>query len=244
MQSGGERPKARASAILIAALLPALLLAAGLTSAKGAQEKGVLRATLPNGLRVVIVRNTLAPVVTTVMNYKVGSNEAPEGFPGTAHAQEHMMFRGAPGLSANQLADITAAMGGESNADTTQDVTQYYFTVPVADLNVALHIASVRMSGVLDSEKLWNQERGAIEQEVAADMSNPEYVFYIKLLAAMFRGTPYAHDALGTRPSFNSGRRQPADDPGGSQNAVQQDSVQEASAQADLLLQLRQFADA
>jgi zinc protease len=59
------------------------------------------------------------------------------------------------------------------------------------------------MRGVLDSEKLWRQERGAIEQEVAQDLSNPEYVLYSRLLAAMFKGTPYAHDALGTRPSFN-----------------------------------------
>jgi zinc protease len=190
-------------AILFAALLPIFFLAGGLARARAASGQDVLRATLSNGLRVVIVRNMLAPVVTTVMNYKAGSDQAPAGFPGMAHAQEHMMFRGSPGLSANQLADIAAAMGGEFDADTQQTVTQYFFTVPVADLNVALHVEAIRMRGVLDTDKLWTQERGAIEQEVAQDLSNPEYVFYTKLLAAMFRGTPYAHDALGSRPSFN-----------------------------------------
>src|SRR6202142_346646 len=79
-------------------------------------EKDVLRATLKNGLRVVIVRNPLAPVVTTVVNYEVGSDEAPDGFPGMAHALEHMMFRGNPGLTADQLSHISAAMGGNFDA--------------------------------------------------------------------------------------------------------------------------------
>ncbi len=175
------------------------LLAAG--QAPG--DAGVLKATLKNGLRVVIVENKLAPVVTTEVNYLVGSNEAPAGFPGMAHAQEHMMFRGSPGLSADQLADITAAMGGDFDADTQQTVTQYFFTAPADELDLALHIEALRMSGVLDSDELWGEERGAIEQEVAQDLSNPQYVFYTKLLEAMFKGTPYAHDALGTRPSFD-----------------------------------------
>jgi len=171
---------------------------------KSSDEAGtVLRATLPNGLRVVIVRDPLARVVTTVMNYKVGSDEAPAGFPGTAHAQEHMMFRGNPGLTADQLAEISASMGGDFDADTQNTVTQYFFTVPAEDVDVALHVEAQRMSGVDDTAAQWATERGAIEQEVAADMSNPFYIFYSKVLAMMFAGTPYEHDALGTRPSFD-----------------------------------------
>ncbi len=165
--------------------------------------EGIVRETLGNGLRVVIVPDKLAPAATIVVNYLVGSDEAPAGFPGMAHAQEHMMFRGSPDLSSAQLANISAAMGGNFDADTQQTVTQYFFTVPAEDLDVALHIESLRMSGVLDTDALWDKERGAIEQEVAQDLSNPQYVFYARLLTAMFRGTPYEHDALGSRPSFD-----------------------------------------
>lgn len=175
------------------------------TAAHGAPAPGsdVLRATLANGLKVLIVRNTLAPVVTTEINYLAGSDEAPAGFPGMAHAQEHMMFRGSPDLSAGQLAEITADMGGMFDADTQQGVTQYFFTVPAKDLETALHVEAIRMAGVLDSDELWDKERGAIEQEVAQDFSDPGYVFYSKLLATLFKGTPYAHDALGTKASFD-----------------------------------------
>src|SRR6201988_5014001 len=70
-----------------------------------AQEKpvgdtNVKRATLENGLRVVIVRDPLAPVVTVEQNYVVGANETPDGFPGMAHAQEHMALRGCGGVNA------------------------------------------------------------------------------------------------------------------------------------------------
>ena len=179
-----------------------VILITGAALAKSPGDDQVLHETLKNGLHVVIVRNTLAPVVTTEINYLVGSNEVPSGFPGMAHAQEHMMFRGSPGLSAAQLASLIAAMGGQFDADTQETVTQYFFTVPADDLEIALNIEAVRMKGVLDSEELWAKERGAIEQEVAQDFSDPMYVFYERLLAGMFAGTPYAHTPLGTRPSF------------------------------------------
>lgn len=137
----------------------------------------VTRCTLENGLRVVIVQNRLAPVVSTVMNYLVGSNQSPLGFPGMAHAEEHMMFRGSPGLTADQLANILAAMGGMFNADTQQTVTQYFLVFPSADIDIALRIEATRMNGILDDSGSWAQERGALEQEVSQDLSEPDYIF-------------------------------------------------------------------
>ncbi len=163
----------------------------------------ISRGTLPNGLRVIVVRNTLAPAVAVQLNYLVGSVEAPPGFPGMAHAQEHMMFRGSPGLSADQLSTIIAAAGGDFNADTQQVVTQYLATVAVKDLEPALRVEALRMQGIIDSRKAWEEERGAIEQEVAQDLSNPEYLLSVRLLENLFDGTPYEHDALGTRTSFD-----------------------------------------
>ena len=197
----GRAPRRR---MTVAALAACLLLLPGSAVVRGdtAAANGVLRATLDNGLRVVVVKNTLAPVVTIELNYLVGSNEAPAGFPGTAHALEHMMFRGSPELSADQLASITAAMGGMLDAATQQVVTQYVFTVAAEDLAVALRIEAIRMRGILASQTLWERERGAIDQEVAEDLSNPQYVAYTKLLEVIFKGTPYAHDALGSRASF------------------------------------------
>lgn len=112
------------------------------------------------------------------------------------------MFRGSPGLSADQLANIGSIMGGDFNANTRESLTQYLYTVPSEDLDVALHIESLRMKAVSDAQSEWNHERGAIEQEVAQDLSDPGYVLYSKLRGIAFAGTPYAFDALGTRPSF------------------------------------------
>jgi zinc protease len=59
------------------------------------------------------------------------------------------------------------------------------------------------MRDIEDQDAQWKQERGAIEQEVAMDNSNPTYKAFVRLTADLYAGTPYAHDALGTRPSFD-----------------------------------------
>ena len=166
-------------------------------------DAGTVRATLPNGMRVVIIRNSLAPVVTVQTNFIVGGDETPEGFPGMAHAEEHMAFRGCTGMTADQTAAIYAQMGGENNADTQQNITQYYATVPSADLDVALEAQAACLRGADNTQEEWAKERGAIEQEVARDLSNPTYKFIDRMNGDMFAGTPYSHDPLGTKDSFD-----------------------------------------
>jgi len=172
-------------------------------AASSRKESGVTRETLPNGLRVVIVENRLAPVATVELNILAGGDQTPEGFPGTAHALEHMAFRGCSGMTADQTAAIYARMGGDNNADTQNNVTQFYATVPATDVDVALRAQAVCMEGIDNSDKEWEQERGAIEQEVQRDLSSPTYKLISRLNAGMFAGTPYAHDALGTKESFD-----------------------------------------
>src|SRR6266853_2685628 len=169
-----------------------------------AEDANVTRVTLDNGLRVVIIRDPLAPVVTVEQNYLVGANETPPGFPGMAHAQEHMAFRGCSGLTADQIAAIYAQLGGQGNADTQQNITQYFTTVPAADLEIALRVDAACMQDIQDSQEEWAQEKGAIEQEVARDLSNPTYKFLTRLNADLFSGTVYSHDALGTKDSFEA----------------------------------------
>ena len=145
--------------------LPLLLLSVPAFAAAPAPEANVTRATLDNGMRVVIIRNALAPVVTVEANFIVGGDETPVGYPGMAHAEEHMAFRGCTGMSADQTAAIYAQLGGQNNADTQQNITQFYATVPAADLDVALQAQETCLRGVDNTDAEWNQERGAIEQE-------------------------------------------------------------------------------
>src|ERR1700731_2719284 len=188
-----------------AMLVFVVLMAPGSVSpTTAAGENGVTRASLDNGLRVVIIRDPLAPVVTIEDNYLVGADETPPGFPGMAHAQEHMAFRGCSGVSADQTAAIFAQLGGDGNADTQQNITQYFTTVPEADLEVALRLDAACMQDMDDSDAEWAQEKGAIEQEVARELSEPTYKFIARLNGDLFAGTPYEHDAVGSRESFEA----------------------------------------
>ena len=182
----------------------ALVLAAAPWVPSGAQPAphsvDVTRATLPNGLQVVVLHDSLAPVVSLWMNYLAGADDEP--ITGLAHAQEHMMFRGSKTISASQFSQTTAVTGGAFNADTQNEITQYFFEMPSQYEDIALNLERSRATGILDAQKDWNAERGAITQEVTRDNSSASYRLYSKAIEHIFRGTPYADPGLGTVASF------------------------------------------
>ena len=194
------RLKPFAGSFLCAALLAST---AGSSLALPPAPNDVLKATLHNGLRVVIVRNTLAPVVSVNMTYLVGSRDDPADVPGMAHAQEHMMFRGTKNLSTSELGTLATALGGDFNAETADTITQYEFTVPAPDLDAVFRIESDRMHDILDAQSQWENERGAIEQEVIRDESAPGADFFREAQALFMAGTPYEHQGVGTRAAFD-----------------------------------------
>jgi zinc protease len=167
------------------------------------QQEDVTRATLKNGLRVVIIHDTLAPMVTTQITYLAGGYDTPKGFPGTAHALEHMMFRDSNGMTGAQLDEMAGKMGARIDAFTTNDATQFYFVAPAQYIDMLLHIESIRMRGAELTTKGWDLEKGAIEQEVSRDISSPDFLALEKAEKILYAGTGYAQTPLGSRPTFD-----------------------------------------
>ncbi len=189
----------RALSLVCSVVFAAFVLPAAV-AAQAAPRVEVTRATLPNGLRIVVLRDRLAPVVTTWLNVDAGSND--EAFDGLAHAQEHMFYRGSRTLGGPEADQIAGFTGDEDNADTQSEITQYFHLVPAADLDLALHLDASRFAGILDAPRDWLEERGAIEQEVTRNNSDASYRLGVKILHHVMAGTHYANDGLGTLESF------------------------------------------
>jgi zinc protease len=188
------------NSLILRLALSCCVLVLTLLCARPASALTVTRATLANGLHVVVVHDPLAPVVTTIMNYRAGSDE--QTLPGLAHATEHMMFRGSASLSSSSLMDVVGITGGDLNADTESVVTQYYFTMPAQYLDIALRLERSRATGLSMAQSQWNQERLAITQEVTQDNSNAIYRLFTKMSERILAGTPYANNGLGTVEGF------------------------------------------
>ncbi len=157
------------------------------------------RTLLDNGLTVICNPDYSTPFVSVNVLYKVGSrNEQPEKT-GFAHLFEHLMFGGSTHIK--DFDHHVQLAGGESNAYTTNDLTNYYITIPAANIETALWLESDRMAGLNFSQHALDvQKQVVIEEFKQRYLNNPYGDLWLKLRPLAYRQHPYRWATIGISP--------------------------------------------
>ena len=157
---------------------------------------------LPNGLRLIIAEDHLAPVVAVNLWYDVGSKHEQPGKTGFAHLFEHVMFQGSAHVGKAEHIAIVQAAGGTANGSTWLDRTNYYETMPSNQLELALWLEADRLATLpeaLSQDNLDNQ-REVVKNEKRWSYDNRPYGSWVeKVLAGIYPpGHPYHHSTIGS----------------------------------------------
>jgi zinc protease len=121
--------------------------------------------TLPNGLQVVVLPSSRAPIVNQLVVYKVGSADEVYGKTGIAHFLEHMMFKGTATVGPTEFSRIVSKNGGRDNAYTSFDTTGYYQIVSPDRLEMVMRMEADRMANLRITEKELIPERQVVLEE-------------------------------------------------------------------------------
>ncbi|MGB8169646.1 MAG: pitrilysin family protein [Chthoniobacteraceae bacterium] len=154
---------------------------------------------LPNGLHVILHENHAVPVVSTYVLYKVGSkNERPDRT-GFAHFFEHLMFEGSDNIPRGKIDKYISGAGGNLNASTSFDQTDYFFNLPANQLKLALWIESERMMHSRIDEAGVETQRQVVKEEKRRGVDNQPYgTLFEELAKLVFKGTPYEWVPIGS----------------------------------------------
>ena len=157
---------------------------------------------LPNGLRLIISVDRLAPVVAVNLWYDVGSKHEVEGKTGFAHLFEHVMFQGSKNVGKAEHMALVQAAGGTMNGSTWLDRTNYYETMPSHQAELALWLEADRMGTLLDalSQENLDNQREVVKNEKRWSYDNRPYgSWYEKLQGHLFPPEhPYHHTTIGS----------------------------------------------
>ena len=131
------------------------------------------RITLNNGLRVVLHQDQTTPLVAINVLYDVGSKDENPGKTGFAHLFEHLMFGGSDG--AESFDDPIQNAGGECNAFTNSDITNFFSILPADNLELGLYLEADRMHRLTLNEKTLNVQRNVVTEEFKETCLNQPY---------------------------------------------------------------------
>ncbi len=154
--------------------------------------------TLDNGLRLIVVENHRAPVVTHMVWYGVGAADEPPGKSGIAHFLEHLMFKGSEGLAPGEFSKIIKGLGGNDNAFTSQDYTAYYQSVAAQHLETVMRMEAGRMWGLnVPPDEALSEQKVILEERRQRIDNDPQAQFNEQLDAALFVNHPYGTPIIG-----------------------------------------------
>jgi zinc protease len=154
------------------------------------------RHILENGLTVLIHQDTNTPLATTNLLYKVGSRDESPERTGFAHLFEHLMFGGSK--HALSYDDSIQLAGGESNAYTNADITNFYCTLPAINLETALYLEADRMQYLnINQKSLSTQQQVVIEEFKETCINQPYGMVWHMLADECYKVHPYRWPTIG-----------------------------------------------
>ncbi|WP_113635664.1 M16 family metallopeptidase [Nubsella zeaxanthinifaciens] len=154
------------------------------------------RFTLSNGLRVLVHEDPTTPMAVLNILYDVGARDEEEGRTGFAHLFEHLMFGGSVNIPSYD--EPLQRVGGENNAFTSNDITNYYITLPAANIETAFWLESDRMLSLAFSEKSLETQRNVVCEEFKQRYLNQPYGdVWLKLRPLAYKEHPYRWATIG-----------------------------------------------
>jgi zinc protease len=154
------------------------------------------RFALENGLRVIVHEDNSTPLAAMNLLYDVGSRDEDPGLTGIAHLFEHLMFSGTTNIP--DFDKPLQIAGGENNAFTNNDITNYFLTVPAQNIETAFWLESDRMTGLNFSQKnLETQKHVVVEEFNQRYLNQPYGDSMLKLRPLAYKVHPYKWPAIG-----------------------------------------------
>ena len=189
----------RSAACLLAALLSTTVLTAGAALAQTTVTSAPPASfTLSNGMQVVVIPDHRTPVVTEMIWYKVGSADETPGKSGLAHFLEHLMFKGTSKHPVGEFSQTVLRVGGNENASTSVDYTNYYQRVPKEQLATMMEFEADRMTGLILKDENVLPERDVVLEEYNMRVANnPDARLNEQIMAALYLNHPYGRPVIG-----------------------------------------------
>lgn len=168
---------------------------------------------LKNGLRVLLVEDHSAPVVSVAITFDVGSRNERKGRTGFAHLFEHMMFTGSQNVGKNEYSLLIDTNGGGNNATTSEDRTLYFATVPSNQLDMILFLEADRMRALDVTQDNLDTQRNAVQEERRRGLDNQAYgKTGEKFQETMYDNFAYKHSVIGSMEDLNAASLQDVKD--------------------------------